>query len=115
MVQENITGRRHPRHPPADTEEVGEVTTTTRNPIMMAALSALAAGTLGLATPAVIGSLNSESANSVVAQQNFAPLDEDAFSDVGVLGHRGPRDGVKRPGFGGGMDRPVFGPSAEGR
>ncbi|BBZ31968.1 hypothetical protein [Mycolicibacterium confluentis] len=78
-------------------------------------MGALAVLTLGLATPAAVSTLQAQGTHTFAAQSINAPLDEERFSDLGVLGHRGPRDGVKRPGFGGGVDRPVFGPSAEGR
>ena len=78
-------------------------------------VGALAVLTLGLATPAAVSTLHAQGTDTIAAQSINAPLDDERFSDVGVLGHRGPRDGVKRPGFGGGVDRPVFGPSAEGR
>ncbi|OBF19758.1 hypothetical protein [Mycobacterium sp. ACS4331] len=78
-------------------------------------IGALAVLTLGLAAPAAVSTLQPQGTDTFTAQTINAPLDEDQFSDLGVLGNRGPRDGVKRPGFGGGVDRPVFGPSAEGR
>lgn len=82
----------------------------------IATAGALAVLTLGLGAPVAVTTLQAGDSTAVAAPSINAPQEDDeVFSNVGVLGHRGPRDGVKRPGFGGGTDRPVFSPIAEGR
>lgn len=81
----------------------------------IASAGALAVLALGLGAPTAVSTLQAEAGTALAAPGISAPADDETFSDLGMLGNRGPRDGVKRPGFGGASDRPVFGPSAEGR
>ncbi len=82
--------------------------------IAAGAASALAVLTLGLAAPAAVSTLQADQiANTVSTLSLNGPGDE--YDNFGVLGDRGPRTGVMGPGFGAGPDRPVYGPSADGR
>jgi hypothetical protein len=91
-------------------KEVGEVNKKT-----IATAGALAVLALGLGAPAAVTTLQADDSTALASPSINAPLDDEKFSDLGVLGHRGPRDGVKRPGFGAASDRPIFSPAAEGR
>ncbi|OBF22585.1 hypothetical protein [Mycobacterium sp. ACS4331] len=78
------------------------------------AAGALAAVTVGLASPAIAAAQDIQiPAAGGAAYSLNAPGDQ--YDDFGVLGDRGPRTGVQGPGFGAGPDRPVFSPAGEGR
>jgi hypothetical protein len=77
--------------------------------------AAVALAALGLAAPAAADITAIQPAQTGPGYVLDMPDDDTYVYDFGVLGNRGPRHGVARPGFGGGTDRPVFGPSAEGR
>ncbi len=70
------------------------------------AVSAFAVLTLGVAvTP--IAQIGDIVTGAVYSQPTVDPLDE-----FDVLGDRGPRTGVQGPGF---VERPFYGPAADGR
>ncbi len=78
------------------------------------AATALAVVTLGMAAPAVAATtVVDQIAASGTTYGLNGPGDE--YDNFGVLGDRGPRTGIMGPGFGAGPDRPVYGPSADGR
>ncbi|OBF30454.1 hypothetical protein [Mycobacterium sp. ACS4331] len=72
---------------------------------------ALALAGLGLAAPALVDSVGSDTGSESTVIGVSAPTYE--FDDFGELHNRGPRAGVNGPGFA--PERPIVGPASDGR